>query len=63
MVTSILPKKKNELTILIREDAQDIEFLSVFGKIEATVNCFRDLLTFIKLIRFLVNFQPISLFL
>ena len=39
-------KKQTKLTILSREDAQDSEFRSFLGKIEKTINCFRDLLTF-----------------
>ena len=40
-------KKLTKLTILSREDAQDSEFRSVFfGRIEDTINCFRNLLTF-----------------
>ena len=38
----IISKK---LTILSKEDAQDSEFCSFFGRIEDTINCFRDLLT------------------
>ena len=38
-------KKRTKLTILSREDAQDSEFRSFFGRIEDTINCFRDLLT------------------
>ena len=30
-----------------KEDAQDSEFHLFFGRIEETINCFRDLLTFI----------------
>ena len=49
MVFSILPKKRTKLfTILSTEDAQDSEFRSFFGRIEDTINCFRDLLTFKK---------------
>ena len=40
------PKKRTKLTILTKEDAQDSEFRSFFGRIEDTKNCFRDLLTF-----------------
>ena len=40
-------KKRTKLTILIKEDAQDSEFRSFFGRIEETINCFRDLLTYI----------------
>ena len=40
------PKKQTKLTILSKEDAQDSEFRSFFGRIEETINCFRDLLTF-----------------
>ena len=31
--------------MLNSEDAQDSEFRSFFGRIEDTINCFRDLLT------------------
>ena len=37
--------KRTKLTIL-NDDAQDSEFRSLFGRIEDTINCFRDLLTF-----------------
>ena len=40
------PKKRTKLTILSKEEAQDSEFRSFFGRIEDTINCFRDLLTF-----------------
>ena len=46
MVSLILPKKRTILTILSREDAKDSEFRSFLGRIEDTINCFRDLLTF-----------------
>ena len=49
MVLSILPKT-NETHypehLLFSKYAQDSEFPSVFGRIEKTINCFRDLLTF-----------------
>ena len=35
-----------KLTILSKEDAQDSEFNSFFGRNEDTINRFRDLLTF-----------------
>ena len=38
--------KQSKLTILSKEEAQDSEFRSFFGRIEETINCFRDLLTF-----------------
>ena len=38
--------KQMKLTILSKEVAQDSEFCSFFGRIEDTMNCFRDLLTF-----------------
>ena len=43
---SILPKNERNSLILSREDAQDNEFCSFFGRIEETINCFLDLLTF-----------------
>ena len=49
MVSSILPKNEQKIIILsisYREDAQDSDFLLVFGRIEDTINCFRDFLTF-----------------
>ena len=48
MVSSILPKNKRKTLfwLLSKEDAQDIEFSSIFGRIEDITNCFRDLLTF-----------------
>ena len=47
MVSSILPKnERNSLLILSKEDAQDCEFRSFFGRIEDTINFFWDLLTF-----------------
>ena len=39
-------KKRTKLTILSTEGAQDSEFRSFFGRIENTINCFWDLLTF-----------------
>ena len=42
----ISSKKRTKLIILTREDAQDSEFRSFFGRIEETIYCFRDLLTF-----------------
>ena len=39
------PKKGTKLTILSKEYAQDSEFCSLFGR---TINCFQDLLTFMK---------------
>ena len=49
-LSSILPKKQTKLTILSKEHAleqcQDSEFHGVFGRIEETINCFQDLLTF-----------------
>jgi hypothetical protein len=35
-----------KLTILSTEGAQDSEFRSFFGRIQDTIICFRDLLTF-----------------
>ena len=35
------------LSWVSRENGQDSEFRSFFGRIEAIINCFRDLLTFI----------------
>ena len=47
MVSSILQKnERNSLQIVSREDAQDSEFRSFFGRIEEAINCFLDLLTF-----------------
>ena len=43
-------KKPTELTILSKVDVQNSEFHLVFGRIENTINCFRDLLTFEHLI-------------
>ena len=40
------PKKRTELTILSEEDPRDSEFPLFFGRIEDTINCFQDLLTF-----------------
>ena len=37
------PKNLNEMS---REDAQDSDFRSFFGRIEEALNCFQDLLTF-----------------
>ena len=45
MVFLILKKTKTKLTILSKEDAQDSGICSFFGRIEETLNCFRDLLT------------------
>ena len=42
------PKKRTKLTILSKKEAQDSEFRSFFWRIEETINCFRDLLTFTK---------------
>jgi hypothetical protein len=38
-------KKRTKLTILSKEGAQDSEFRSFFGRLQDTINCFRDLLT------------------
>ena len=48
MIFSILPKfkKLTKLSILRKKEAQDSEFRSFFERIEDTINCFRDLLTF-----------------
>ena len=35
------PKKRTKLTILSREDAQDSEFRSFFGRIEDAINAFQ----------------------
>ena len=35
-----------KLTILSKEEGQESDFHSFFGRIEDTINCFRDLLTF-----------------
>ena len=40
------PKNRTKLTILSKEDAQNNEFCSFFGRIHETITCFRDLLTF-----------------
>ena len=39
-------KETTKLTILIKKDAQDSEFCLFFGRIEDTIICFRDFLTF-----------------
>ena len=39
-------QKRTKLTIMSKEEAQDSKFCSFFGRIEKTINCFRDLLTF-----------------
>ena len=41
-----ITKKRTKLIILCKEEAQDSEFCSFFGRIDNTINCFRDLLTF-----------------
>ena len=46
MFSSILLKKRTKLAILSKEDAQNSEFRSLFGRIKETIKCFRDLLTF-----------------
>ena len=47
IVSSVIPKnKRNSLTMLSGEDAQDSDFRSFHGRIEVAINCFRDLLTF-----------------
>ena len=46
MVFSILPKNERNSLFLSKEGALDSEFRSFFGRIEDTINCFRDLLTF-----------------
>ena len=38
------PQKRTKLTILSKEDAQDSEVCSFLGRIEKTINWFRDLL-------------------
>ena len=39
-------KKRTKLTILSKEDGQDSEIRSFFGRSFDIINCFRDLLTF-----------------
>ena len=39
-------KKQTKLTILSKEDAQDSEFCSIVGRIEETIICFEDCLSF-----------------
>ena len=41
-------KKRTKLTIQSKEDPQESEFRSFFGRIEDTINCFCDLMTFIN---------------
>jgi hypothetical protein len=53
MVFSILPKNKKkthypEPLFLFHRYTQGSEFCSFFGRIEKTINCFQDLLTFSK---------------
>ena len=43
MVSSTLPKNERKSLIF---STQDSEFRSFFGRIEETIDCFRDLLTF-----------------
>ena len=50
-----------KLTLLSKEDAQDSEFYLFFGKIQQTINCFRDLLTFFM--NFISRQQKIEIFL
>ena len=52
------PKTWTKLTILSKEEAQVSELRSFFGRIDDTINCFRDLLTFGKeLLAFSVLFS------
>ena len=46
MVSSILPKNKQDYPVLSIFCTQDSEFFSFFGRIEETIICFRDCLTF-----------------
>ena len=39
-------QKKPKFIALSKEDTQDSEFRSLFGRIEETINCHRDLPTF-----------------
>ena len=55
-------KKGKKLTILSREDAQDSEFCSFFGRIEDTINCLRDLCRVHSIFRFLVTLKKNQLF-
>ena len=41
-------KKGTKLTILNKEKAQNSEFRWFFGRIDNTINCFGDLLTFMN---------------
>ena len=42
-------QKQTKLTIILsKEYAQDSEFPLFFGRIQETINCFRDLMTFSK---------------
>ena len=51
------PEKRKKLTILSIEDAQDNGFRSFFGRIEETINCFRDLLTF-RILKYFSTINP-----
>ena len=51
-------KKRTKLTSLSKDDAQNSELHRFFGRLEETINCFRDLLTF-KFQRSKANFQNI----
>ena len=46
MVSSILPKNKWKVSALVLWYLRSNCFCSFFGRIEDTINCFRDLLTF-----------------
>jgi hypothetical protein len=48
MLFSILSKNERNSLKLAQEDAQDSGFRSFFARIESTINCFQDLLTFIR---------------
>ena len=51
MVSSILPKyKQKNLTSGIIADRNILFLHSFFGRIEDTINCFQDLLTFSKVV-------------
>ena len=45
------PKKRTKLTILSKENSQDSEFGSFFGRIEEIIICFRECLTFSEIPR------------
>ena len=59
MVSSILPKKTEQNSLfLVKKMLRLVIFVRFFGRIEDTINCFRDLLTFKVFWHLSLNLSP-----